>query len=266
MPRKDLEHYWPDRIIERNERNLKLTTKECEKELTKLYAAQGELLRDEINKVLLKVVSDLANGNELLINDLYRNRRYWRLLEHINQNLTNLGKEEISITEKHLIKMYEITEQVIEDNVPEGLIKDSFLVPQVIDLKDVVHHTWCLDGKEFSDRIWTNKQKLNQQLQKSLADSVARGLSPWAIAQEIEKNMETSAYNAYRIARTETCHIQIYAQTQKYKEMGFTHGKYLGTNCCDECKKLNGQRFALDELEKLIPHHPHCTCTYTLEV
>ena len=91
-----------------------------------------------------------------------------------------------------------------------------------------------------------------------------QGRSPWYIAENIVKDLQTSEYNAYRIARTETAHLQNKAATDKYREMGFTHGRYLGTNCCDQCKALTGKVYTLQELESMIPVHPHCTCTFTL--
>ena len=103
-------------------------------------------------------------------------------------------------------------------------------------------------------------------MKKNLSTYLVQGKSNFYIAEEIQKEMETSQYNAYRIARTETAHLQIKAKTDKYQEMGFTKGEYVGTKCCDICKEKNGKIYTLKELESMIPVHPHCTCTFTLVV
>ena len=264
MPRKDLEHYWPDRVDERNERNTKLTVEEAQKELIKLYASQAKDLQVEIQKVFEKIMADKDTEHGIMINDVYRDDRYWKLLDWINDQLRKLGQKELKITEPALIKVYEDTKHLIDEEAPKQLIKSAFVVPQMIEAKNVVHQTWCLDGEEFSDRIWLNKSKLLTRLKKDMADFLVQGKSPWYIAERLAKDMETSEYNAYRIVRTESAHLQIKGKTDRYQELGFTHGKYLGTNCCGECKKENGKVYTLKELESKIPMHPHCTCTFTL--
>lgn len=264
MPRKDLEHYWPDRVQERNERNAKLTIQETEKQLHKIYVEQAKDLQLAILEVFDKMEIDKNTEHGIMINDLYRNKRYWDLLNYINELLTALGKKELKITEPALIKVYEDTKKAIDKEIPKELLRTQFLVPSMIDAKQVVHQNWCLDGKEFSDRIWSNKTKLLQQLNKAIGDFVIQGKSPWYISEKLREKMQTNEYCAYRIVRTETAHLQIKGKTDRYQELGFTHGKYLGTNCCSECKSKTGKIYTLKELESLIPVHPHCTCTFTL--
>lgn len=103
-------------------------------------------------------------------------------------------------------------------------------------------------------------------LRKTLTDTVALGRSPYQVAEAMSKRFDTSEYNAFRLMRTETAHFQTKAAIDKYKTYGFTKGKYLGTNCCGDCRALNGQVFQLDELENLLPNHPNCTCTFELVV
>lgn len=110
-----------------------------------------------------------------------------------------------------------------------------------------------------------------------MADFIARGESPYSIAQGIVKRLAVDEYCAFRIARTETAHAQVKGMTDKYREMGFTHGKYLAREeakitpqgvkeACDICQELNGKIFTLKELESMIPKHPNCECSFTLEV
>ena len=263
MPRKDLEHYWSDRIEERTERNAKLTLQETEKLLAEIYEDQGLKIENEILKVLSKIQDQ---PQEVIPNDYYRNDRYWKLWDYVRDRLNILGKKQLKIMNPALAKVYEDTKKIIAEEVPQEIIKSRFLVPSAIDATQVIHQVWCLDGKEFSDRIWDDKAKLLNSLKKNLSTYLVQGKSNFYIAEQIQKEMATSQYNAYRIARTETAHLQIKAKTDKYQEMGFTKGEYVGTKCCDICKEKNGKIYTLKELESMIPVHPHCTCTFTLVV
>ena len=40
----------------------------------------------------------------------------------------------------------------------------------------VLNSVWCADGKHWSNRIWNNKEALQQRIEKSLVDCVSRGV------------------------------------------------------------------------------------------
>lgn len=100
----------------------------------------------------------------------------------------------------------------------------------------------------------------------TMADYVARGESAFEIARGITQRLKVNIFCAYRLARTETAHIQVVGQAEKYKEMGFTHAIYLANDPCSECAAYDGQRFTLDEIQGLIPKHPNCTCSFLIDV
>lgn len=262
MPRK----YWQDRIQEQNKKNYKRLVQETEKELAEIYSEQAEELRLSVIDVLAKIQAAKGTEEGIRANDLFLNRRYWTLLDEINARLKKLGHKQIDISSPSIIAAYEETIKLIDDSVPKNLIiNPAFLNANAIDAAQVVNQVWCLDGKNFSSRVWNDKTKLLAKLKRALADSLVRGKPNWEIAKDMADKLLVSRENAYRLIRTETAHAQVYAQTQRYKEYGFTKGKYLASDsCCDECQKHNGEIYTLDELEKMLPLHPHCTCTYTL--
>jgi SPP1 gp7 family putative phage head morphogenesis protein len=254
--------YWADRINYANEYNRQKSLEQVEKELAEIYQHQAVELKAEIYAVFDKIESD-----NYIINDLYRNNRYWELLGHINEKLRELGADEIEITEDFLIKVYQFTQEEIEKEVP-GVLRpsSSFLNVDAIDAHTLVDKAWCSDGLTLSDRIWKNKKLLMNSIENGMQDMFIQGKSPWEIATMISRLTGQSEKNAYRLARTESAHIMIKASCDKYTQMGFTHGIYYGVNCCDQCQELTGKRYTLKELESLIPQHPNCTCTYKLEV
>ena len=255
---------------EQNLRNLRRKNQETLKLLAALYSDQREKLYHQMEDTFLKMLDDAAEHNKIYLNDLYRTNQYHVLMGYFNECAKGIGAEQVKITEEALLDIYELAKATVEKNVPQGALRAPFIMPSSAPLetsaKQVIHQTWCLDGKEFSDRIWQNKQALVKDLNKTLADFASRGETPYNMAQGIVQRLEVDEYCAYRIARTETAHFQIKGQTDKYKEMGFTHGIFNATDPCDECKKLDGNKFTLDELSTMIPVHPNCECSFLLDV
>lgn len=258
--------YWEERIAEQREKASNRLISDAERELAQVYAEQAKALRNSILEVFAKIESAKASGEQIQANDLYRNRRYWELLDEVNERLKKLGSEQIRITRPAIVRAYQDTIALIDENIPESRAVDTALLnAHAIDAEQVVNQVWCLDGKKFSDRVWLDKQKLLPQIKRALADGLVQGKSPWEIAKAMSDRLSVSRENAFRLVRTETAHAQVYAQTQRYKEYGFTKGKFLASDtCCGECHEHDGEVYTLEELEKMLPVHPRCTCTYTL--
>ncbi len=98
-----------------------------------------------------------------------------------------------------------------------------------------------------------------------LTNATARGETPFNLAMQLTNRLNVDLVAAYRIARTETAHAQISGQVSKYKEYGFTTGIFNATDPCQECELLDGQEFSLDEIERMIPKHPNCECSFLLK-
>lgn len=260
------EKYWEMRIEEQLEKNWMRSVRENKKELGKIFTQAQEEMSKELIYTLEKILKDKASQDGLQVNDLYRTNRYYTLLDWFQKQAKAIGEKQYTITEQAIIDAYNDAQSLVMEYVPQSLVQGRFLVPQAIDAQQIVKQAWCADGKVFSDRIWTDKNKLLNDLSKVLTDSVALGRSNYQIAEAMAQRFSTSEYNAFRLVKTETQHFQIKGKVDKYTDMGFTHGRYLGTKCCDECKRENGKLYTLDELQKLLPKHPNCTCTFTLEL
>ena len=259
--------YWQDRVREQQDKQYKRLTRDTERELAAIYREQGLEIRSLILNVFSKIQAAKDTKEPIQANDLYLNNRYWKLLEEINERLTKLGQAQIEITEPAIVQAYQETIDTIDENIADSVqnVDVSLLNARMIDANQVVNQTWCLDGKNFSDRVWQDKAKLLANMKKALADALVQGKSPWEIAKSMSDTMGVSRRNAYRLVRTETAHAQTYAQTERYKQYGFTKGKFLASpNCCEHCHEHDGEVFTLDELEKLLPVHPNCRCTYQL--
>lgn len=257
--------YWVERIEREKKAARKRMLKETNQELRKIYEKQSQLLYDELLRVLIKIENDSADG-KLYINDLYRTNKMYELINYFNKLSLAIGGKQITITEKALIRAYEEAQQIVGEAAPKSIVRPSFFVPQALDTKQIVNQTWCVDGLDFKSRVWKNKQALVTDLSTSLGDFIVRGKSSYQVAEGVAARLGVDEYNAYRLVRTETAHAQIQGQTDKYRELGFTHGRFKATDPCDECGRLDGKLFTLEELSHMIPQHPNCECSFLLEV
>lgn len=258
--------YWAKRVEQENAAALHRTIKETNKELRKLYEKQAKNLYDELIRVFIKMEEDNAEKGKIYINDLYRTNSIYELLNYFNECSKKIGGKQVKITERALIKAYEEAQEIVGANAPKSIVRSQFVVPSAVDTKQIVNQTWCVDGLNFSDRIWKNKENLTQDLSKTLSDLVMRGKSPYQISKGVVARLGVDENAAYRIVRTETAHAQVTGQADKYKAMGFTHGRFHATDPCEDCGELDGKLFTLDELKTMLPRHPNCECSFLLEV
>ena len=259
-------NYWQKRIQEQEEKALSRTQKETQAALAEIYKQCGTDLREEIAEVFSKIQGDKKAG-EVLPNDYYRNVRYWRLLDRINELLKSLGEKQIEITKPAILALYSESLSNIEENIPSSFVEGSFLNTGVVDGEQALFQAWCLDGKTFSDRVWDDKTKMLEEFKKQLNTCIVQGKSPWDAAKQVSDRLSVSRSNAYRLMRTECAHAQIYAQTKRYKELGFTQGDWDADSCsCPHCKEQDGKKYPLDRIRDMIPAHPNCRCSYNVVV
>lgn len=260
--------YWEQRVHHDLENSRNEIVKKCEQELMFVYDDARDEIEKDILSVLSKIEESKEKGEKIQANDLYRQKRYVELFRHVNEKITDVWSDWGKELEDSIIKSYEEAKKIIDEDgksVSGTEVDAQLMNVKAVDASQIVNQTWCLDGKKFSSRVWENKDKMMLRMKKALTDCIVRGKSPFATAKEMSEVMNVGINSCYRLLRTETAHAQIMAQTEKYKEFGFTHGKFLADkSCCEECQKHDGKIFTLDELEKRLPVHPNCTCTYSL--
>ena len=246
-------------------RNNKRAFEDAEK-LNKVLAAiyaqcQKDILAD-VSETIAKVKK--AGGEWSYANQsaLTRSRG---LFEQINKELVKLGKAENTQFRKDLANIY--TDQFLRTVYALGqtqTVDSSFnmLNPRLI--QDTLDYPWS--GAMFSDRLWLDKDRLGRNLRIGLTQSMILGEDMDRIADRIASNLDTSKYNAMRIARTETKRVTYVSQAAAFKEQHIEEVRYMAANrgdsrTCDLCKKDQGKKFKLGE-EPSLPRHPNCRCWY----
>ncbi|MEY8317743.1 minor capsid protein [Oscillospiraceae bacterium 50-58] len=138
-------------------------------------------------------------------------------------------------------------------------------------LSAVLSTPWTLDGSTFSDRLWTNKQKLIQEVQNTLTQGIMTGKKPDAMIADIQKKMNTSKTNAGRLVMTESAAMSAMGQKAAFGDLGVEEFEVVETLdhiTCDVCAGMDGQHFPMSDYEigvTVPPFHPWCrgcTCPY----
>lgn len=188
------------------------------------------------------------------------------LFEQINKELVKLGQKENTYFTDHFKDIY--TDQFLRATYTLGQTMPltgnlNMLNPRLIE--QALNYPWS--GAMFSDRLWVDKERLGRNLRIGLTQSMILGEDMDKIADRIGANMNTSKYNAMRIARTETKRVTYVSQAEAWKAQGIKQVKYMAANnggdsrTCDYCRSLHGNKYTLGE-EPSLPRHPNCRCWY----
>lgn len=131
----------------------------------------------------------------------------------------------------------------------------------------VIRKPWAQDGAVFSDRIWSNKQKLVNTLHTELSQNIIRGASPQKTIDSLAKTMDVSRSQAGRLIMTESAAIASAAKQDCLKELGVEQYEIVATldsHTSEICRDMDGKVFAQKDYEVGVtapPFHPNCRTT-----
>lgn len=131
-------------------------------------------------------------------------------------------------------------------------------------IEQAINTAWAYDKKTFKARCWTNKEKLVNELNTTLTQSIIRGESPQKSIDQLSKRMKVSRFNAGRLIMTESCAISTMAQKGCYKELGVEKFEFVATldsSTSDVCRSMDGQIFNMSDYKIGVNVPPlHCFC------
>lgn len=134
-------------------------------------------------------------------------------------------------------------------------------------IEKVLAKPWAVDGKNFSERIWGNKQKLISEVHGELTQNIMLGADPQKAIDSLAKKMKTSRYNAGRLIMTEEAYFSSAAQKDCFEELGVEQFEIVATldsHTSDICRSLDGQHFPMKDFEPGVtapPFHVYCRST-----
>ncbi len=138
-------------------------------------------------------------------------------------------------------------------------------------VNDIIHKPWAVDGRNFSERIWTDKTKLINNMHDSLTRMCITGESPDRAIREISQNMKVSRSQAARIVQTESAAFSAKAQETCFSDLDveeFEVVETLDSHTCPTCGEMDGKHFPMKDYKigvTVPPFHPNCrgcTCPY----
>lgn len=140
-------------------------------------------------------------------------------------------------------------------------------------VKKAVGNSWC-EGKNFSERIWDNRQKLAHTLQTEVVNGIIRGEDYHTLARNLrQKFTNVSRKQAERLVYTEDTYLSCEAAITPFeKDPNFTQYRFACTmdgSECDICRALSGQTFSIKERTpgtNFPPMHPWCRCFFDIVV
>lgn len=134
-------------------------------------------------------------------------------------------------------------------------------------LEKVLAKPWAVDGKNFSERIWGNKDKLIAEVHTELTRNIMLGQDPQKAIDAIAKKLNTSRVNAGRLVMTEEAYFSSLAQRDCFRELGVEQFEIVATldsHTSEICQELDGTVRPMSDFEPGVtapPFHVNCRST-----
>lgn len=297
--------YWQDRFIEEEERLNKIAGDEFRRQQLEYERAIARINKDiEVwyNRIAKNNDVSLYEAKKML-NDKELKEFRWTLDEYIKHGKENgidknWSKElENASARVHIERLEAMKLQVrgeIEklyngresgfESYLKNLYKDQYnrtafqiakgtgVGTNIYSLNDklvntVIKKPWAPDGKNFSDRIWEDKDKLINTLHTEMTQAFIRGDSLEKLADKIAEKMKVSKANASRLVYTESAAYSSRARLKSYQDLGVEKYEIVATldnRTSDICQDMDGKVFDLKDYEVGVTANPfHVRCRTT---
>ena len=120
-----------------------------------------------------------------------------------------------------------------------------------------------IDGKNFSDRIWSNKNAVAKKLKLEINRFLNGENNISDISKAIEKKFNANLNNSNRLVRDSIGRVQEGANAEWRKNHNIKYVMWdstLDSHTCSDCGALDGKVFEEDKAP-IPPKHPLCRCT-----
>lgn len=302
MSKKTEQDYWRDRFKQLEEaQNRK--GRECYEEIEEIYnkaikkieakiaiwyqrfADNNNIDLTEARKILtLKELEELKwdvqeyikygkenDINEMWIKELenasarYHVTRYEALKLQIQQQLEVIYDNKLDIIDRTMRSIYQDRYYKTAFEIEKGLgVGYDFATINQRKIDKVIKTPWAVDGKNFSERIWGDKQKLIKQLQTEMTTSMITGESPHKLIDRISRKLNVSKKETSRLVMTEQAYFSSVAQKDCFNELDVEQYEIVATldsSTSDICRELDGKTFPMSQYEAGVtapPFHVYC--------
>ena len=294
--------YWEERQVKREAKAF-TTIQDIEKE----YKIALEKAKQDINKEISRITTTYMNDNILNYNEALKHlkgddykvwkkdlhdymKEYKNLLKTAPLDAQKLYLEIETLSAKsrisHLDSLkaqidMEFTKLIfgVEDsskNALNSVYRDTFIevtkdlgINAIVSrdkIKAVLDRPWS--GANFSERLWTNTDKLAQTVKQEIVNGMIQGINLKTMSKRVSERFETAKKNdVERLLRTEVNYVLNQATLDGYKEAGIEKYEFsatLDSRTSQICSELNGEIFEIKKIAVGLnypPMHPRCRST-----
>lgn len=258
-----------------------ISLKEIQKDIEKWfkrYAKEEGITLAEAQK---RLTSGETIGYQLAMEEVIdeaENESFKKYLKHkyMSERVTRLDslKNQISVqleilAESKDIQTFEYLKSTYKDNVflnkPNINIQSTFHKFSETAIEQTVLKPWS--GKSFSDRIWSDTEKLIDEVQGVISVGLVQGHGIDKMSRKIARRMEVSQNRAKTLVRTETNYILSQATFDTYENFNVEKYEFLATldyKTSEICQSLDKEVFFVKDRQVGVncnPMHPNCRST-----
>ena len=200
-----------------------------------------------------------------------RKERYEAVKAVIYARIKKVAVKEIEKLSERLQAVYkESYYGVIDDAAKQFDVGINFAILNENAINAAVSTKW--HGKQFSQRIWDNTDRLATTAQNLVVKSFMSGEAWSKTADKLATTFQVEKYNATRLVHTEASHIHAMADLKAYEDIGAEQYRYLATldyRTCERCQQWDNMVLTLSEAREGYNYpvlHPLCRCTTTIAV
>ena len=111
-------------------------------------------------------------------------------------------------------------------------------------------------GRNYSDRLWSNKNDLSKILQKEIKDFLEGKTSINEISKVVKNRFNQNSFNTKRLINNETARVQSEVNEEWSKNYGVEYQLFMVTldqKTSDICRALDGNVYNINDSNKPIP-------------
>lgn len=173
---------------------------------------------------------------------IYQLNRLEAIEMQTRMRLLELGSEEVPQYEEQLRQAYENGWMTTMDNL--GNPQAMFGVSDEL-VRETLYNKW-VDDRNFSDSIWTNKEKLIRTLNHEVRDGFIRGDSYNKMTKTLEHRFDVGKFEARRLIQTEANYVMNQANARAFQDQGIE--RYANSGVADDrqsdtCREMDGEIF-----------------------
>lgn len=250
------------------------------------YARDNKISYAEVRRRL-----DSAEKKDFhsLLKEWYKLAQDTGMTSEYKQHLQEMGKRvyisrlealEESIRyeiEKLKNNQYQWMTDLLSDNYMAGYYSSYYIVAQGLEvgvnfatidkrgIEKAIKERW--DGRNYSDSVWNDKDKLIKTISTILPRSFSMGLNSRDLGDQIAKELGVSKNRGRTLARTEINHICNQSTLDTYKMCGVEQYEFLATldmRTSEICRGMDGTIHKVSQAKTGVnypPMHPNCRST-----